>query len=68
MGQLQKGDIVELNSKGTKMTVAAVDDASDEATCSWFEGKERQEATFKIAMLRKVNQQKPDLRIFARGR
>jgi len=66
MGQFQKGDIVEFKSTGPKMTITAVDDSSGEATCVWFEGKERQEATFDGATLRRVNHQKPDLRMYAR--
>ena len=66
MGQLHKGDIVEFKSTGPKMTITAVDDSSGEATCVWFEGKERQEITFDVATLRRVNHQKPDLGMYAR--
>ena len=68
MELFQPGEIVELKSVGPKMTITAVDNSSGEATCVWVEGKERKEATFDVATLRKLHQRKPVLRIYARGR
>ena len=61
-------EIVALKNAGPRMTIITVDNSSGEATCVWFKGKERKEAIFDVATLRKVNQRKPDLRIYARSR
>ena len=64
MELFQPGEIVELKSTGPKMTITIVDNSSGEATCMWFEGKDRQEGSFDIARLRKVHQQKPKVHSF----
>jgi uncharacterized protein YodC (DUF2158 family) len=68
MELLKPGEIVALKNAGPRMTIIAVDNSSGEATCVWFKGKERKETNFDVATLRKVNQRKPDLRIYARSR
>ncbi len=68
MEQLQQGDIAELKTGGPKMTIVSLDGSSGEALCVWFEGKNRNEEIFDVAALRKILQQKPDMRIYARGR
>ena len=68
MELFQPGEIVELKSGRTKMTIIAVDNSSGEATCLWFEGKNRNEEIFDVGALRKINQRKPNMRIYPRGR
>jgi uncharacterized protein YodC (DUF2158 family) len=56
MPELKKGDIVQLKSGiGPKMTVVLLDNSAGEATCMWFEGKNRIEDIFDIAALQVVN-------------
>ena len=68
MELFQPGEIVELKRGRTKMTIIAVDNSSGEATCLWFEGKNRNEEIFDVGALRKINQRKPNMRICPRGR
>ena len=68
MELFKPGEIVEFKSAGPKMTIITVDHSSGEATCVWFEGKERKEVIFDVAALRKVHQRKPDPRGYARSR
>ena len=68
MEQLQQGDIAELKSGGPKMTILSLDGSSGEAMCVWFEGKNRNEEIFDVGALRKINQRKPNMRIYPRGR
>ena len=68
MELFKPGEIVEFKSAGPKMTIITVDHSSGEATCVWFEGKERKEVIFDVAALRIVHQRKPDPRGYARSR
>ena len=67
MELFKPGEIVEFKSAGPKMTIITVDHSSGEATCVWFEGKERKEVIFDVAALRKVHQQKPQMPLYPRG-
>ena len=68
MELFQAGEIVELKSAGPKMTIITVDNSSGEATCTWFEGKDRKEEIFDIGRLRKVHQRKPTTPLYLRER
>lgn len=50
MTSFKVGDVVQLNSGGPHMTVAAV--VGDQVTTMWFEKGEKRDETFPAAMLR----------------
>jgi len=45
------GDVVQLRSGGTRMTVEHID--GDQVACTWFEGKTLERATFIAGALKK---------------
>jgi len=69
MHEFKEGDVVQLkNGTGPTMTIASLENAAGEATCVWVEGKHTQEDIFDLVALECVNTQKPDLRMYPRGR
>ena len=51
INELQVGDVVQLKSGGTRMTVEAIN--GDDVTCVWFEGKKAQRNIFAVGVLKK---------------
>ena len=45
------GDVVQLRSGGTRMTIEHID--GDQVACTWFEGKKLERATFVAGALMK---------------
>lgn len=56
------GDVVQLKSGGTSMTVEKVD--GDDVSCVWSEGKKIQKATFASGTLKKYVRPKARLEAF----
>jgi uncharacterized protein YodC (DUF2158 family) len=61
MSDFKKGDVVELNSGGPRMTIADLGDYSpmgpeNGAKCVWFEKTTRKEHVFDVAVLKASNE------------
>jgi len=55
--KLKKGDVVRLKSGSPLMTVAAIEEISDDrviAKCHWFEGGNVKEYSFELESIEKV--------------
>ena len=47
--EFRVGDVVQLRSGGTRMTIEHIND--DQVACTWFEGKKLDRATFVAGVL-----------------
>ena len=59
MHECKEGDVVQLKSGGSQMTIIVLDNSSGEATCSWWEGRKPTEDIFDVVALELITQQKP---------
>jgi uncharacterized protein YodC (DUF2158 family) len=59
MPACKEGDVVQLHSGGSKMTIIALDTSSGEATCRWCAGRTLTEDICDVAALACLAQAKP---------
>lgn len=58
--QFEEGEIVKLKSGGPRMTIEALITDTNSVICSWFDGTDRKQETFRAAALEKyVAQPRP---------